>query len=247
MPVYDVHEMDTVEAQYATRRAEWMEKRQTMEAVDQHGRRWTAMYQFQNKPFPAPVSPLKAIGWQPPHPELMPPAQYLEPLRGNRIRIRYAQWRQDVREAWSERAKHGKMAAQAMFGARAGQAWAERDADVMAEIGTMPLHPTFIDAMDAGDLWALGVPKADGTPRETPEWATSYVKTLPSVLKAEAEAELSVRFVTQDVEPVTPARPFTPAAYDEELMTAAPTTPKKAGRPRKVVEPVAADDTLTED
>jgi hypothetical protein len=109
---------------------------------------------------------------------------------------------------------------------------------------------------DASSFYVRGVPILSAftgshseyhTPRDTPEWATSYEKTLPSVLKAEAEAELSVRFVTQDVEPVTPARPFTPATYDDELMTAAPTPPKKAGRPRKVVESVAADDTLTED
>ena len=238
----------SVQEAYAARSAEWMERRATMTWTDQHGRHWDAMTQFKNKPFPCWTGTPRPAGWSAPHPELMPPSEYLSPLRGQRIRVDYARWRESLRDAWKERTAHAKIAAKDMYGERAGDAWDERSPAVMEAVGTFPLHPLFVDALEAGDLWALGIPKGDGSRRDVPDWAKPYVAQLPSVRKAEAAAEMaSAKFVTQDDAPMGRAVAFTPNPdqYDEVAdLTAAPK--RTRGRPKKVA-PVDDDLNPTDD
>lgn len=225
---------DTVEAQYAQQSAKWQTKKQMMVWTDLHGRRWNAMTRFQNRPFPVWVNQPRPADWSPPVPELLPPAEFLVPARGNRIQIAYAKWREQLRAAWRYRKGYQLQAATDLYGRKAGDAIAANDSAVLEAVGSMPLHPLFVDAMEAGDLWALGVPKADGTPRETPAWAEALLPSLKSVQKAEEAAELaamkSAQFFTSDA-PVRASGPFVPTEeYDE--VEVAPV--RKRGRPRKV-------------
>lgn len=242
-------------ARLAQAQGKWREKKQTAEWTDIHGRTWVGMTRMMNDglKMPAWVSSLRPDGWSPPHPELVPPAQYLRPSNTKMLRvlIDYARWREDLRRAWKDAKSFKMRAASDLYGRKAGEALSVNDPDVAEEIGTLPLDPVWVDAMEAGDLWALGIPKPNGQPREVPEWAKPYQAKLASVVKAqiaaERYAEHGLRFVTSD-EPMQAPRPFVPQAYDE-VEDAGAAAPRRRGRPRKVAasEPIEPAVTLADD
>jgi hypothetical protein len=193
-----------------------MERKATWQVTDQHGRAWSALFRLKNKPFPAPVSPYRPVGWMAPLPELLPPQQYFRPVRGNRVLINYEAWRQDLQTAFQERTAAGKQAAREMFGSKAGDAWKQRDPEVIAEVGSLPLNPTFVDAMEAGEKWVLGIPRNDGSLRPVPAWAEPLIKDLKSYQKAEAaKARRSSFTLVEDDDVEVPEGEFVPRRYRE--------------------------------
>ena len=240
---------DTIEAQFATQRSKWMQKKQTMRWTDLHGRHYSAMTRFQNNPFPVWVNNPSPDGWKPPAPELFPPAQFMVPVRGNRIQIAYAKWRESLRVAYRERKDYRIKAATDLYGRKAGDALNADDQAVWDEVGTMPLNPLFVDAMEAGDLWALGIPRADGTPREVPEWAAPLMARLKSTQKAEDAAEAKVTksmFITSDA-PVLASRPFVPSATYDEVDTAPARKRSHKRAPVAIMDEPEAEAVETED
>lgn len=144
---------------------------------DQHGRWWSTQL---DQATLHPATPLTPDGWAAPFAMLYPPAKYLTVPKGafGQLRVDYERWLIDAADADKEYRQWLLQVARTQFGAAALQKIQEGDADLRRLAGPPPASIEFIKAMKAGNKWALGIPRFDGSAYPMPPWAAAIVDTL---------------------------------------------------------------------
>lgn len=195
---------------------EQAEKLMTWTIVDQHGRKWAASvnkYGYRAKPRPdgrgaikeplmAFVSPPTPLGWKPPYPELIPPAEVMrqEPSNPQGMTIDYEAWHGMAVDAATEYANGLRILAQERYPSNPGEAIENPPADLKKLAGRRPVHPDFVLAMMNNNRWALGLPSLKtGALYDTPAWTSEILDTIGSLWapKRNPEVEAS-RFADED-------------------------------------------------
>lgn len=146
------------------------ERRQSSLWTDQHGREWHCEIDISSQ---RPVSiPTPTGGFKPP---IATPEKYLKPHPKSfgRFVIDYAQWKMDLMERESERTRTLIGLAEAMFGEKAPSALEAPPPSLLNKVGAGPLPIEFVMAMEAGNKWALGLRRTDGTLYPQPSWVTA--------------------------------------------------------------------------
>lgn len=136
--------------------------------TDQHGRRWAGMV---DKETQAPMT-LRPFGWSAPLPTMVPPQQYHSyDVQSRTFTIDYKGWLDEYAEAEREFKAFQMQVAKHHFGAAALEKIKADDADLKRLAGAPPQGIQYIKAMAAGNKWALGLQRPDGTPYPRPAWA----------------------------------------------------------------------------
>jgi hypothetical protein len=175
---------------------------------DQHGRQWAGMTDKESQ---APIS-LRPFGWTPPLPAMTPPAKYhTYHVASRSFTIEYKGWLDEYAEAQREYQTWEMQVARHHFGAAALEKIKAGDAELRRLAGEPPQDVQFIKAMAAGNKWALGLTRPDGTAYPRPSWADDAFHSwqIESVTRADEESlgDASL-FWDVDDEPVTAdARP----------------------------------------
>lgn len=207
---------------------------------DQHGRRWSGNASRETG---VPEGTVTPHGWRAPFAMLYPPAKYLTyALDGDMglVTVDYDRWLIDTADAWSDYQNWLMQVAQKHFGAAAIQKIEEQDANLVALAGPSPMHIEFVRAMKAGNKWALGIPRSDGTPYPMPPWAAKYERTLMTREAFDgADIGLTVNAADYpDVEDETALARYDALTEYEDLEDAVdpiPTPKRGPGRPRKTL------------
>jgi len=147
---------------------------------DQHDRPWATQI---NKETMHPCIAMTPAGWRSPLAALTPAQKYLTVPQHEfgKVFVDYDQWIIDWSDAAREYQNHLLQVARKEFGAAAMQRIEERDPKLRLLAGPGPAAVDFVRAMKAGNKWALGIPRADGTPYPMPAWAASIVDTLKPI------------------------------------------------------------------
>jgi hypothetical protein len=114
------------------------------------------------------------------------PRKYMkkgDPTNVFRMVINFAQWKADWRERMTEWSARLTELAQSMYPNDFGMHLANPTPDLLRMAGPMPIPLEFIEAMEVGNKWALGIPKADGTFYPRPKWATDELWAKYQLLK----------------------------------------------------------------
>jgi hypothetical protein len=175
---------------------------------DQHGRQWAGMTDKESQ---SPIS-LRPWGWSPPLRSMTPPAKYhtYDPASRSFV-IEYKAWLDEYAEAAREYDAWILQVARHHFGAAALEKIKARDADLMRLAGSPPQDVQFIKAMAAGNKWALGLTKPDGSPYPRPSWADDALHSwqIETVSRDAGETlgDLSQFWDVEDEASDAPARP----------------------------------------
>lgn len=155
----------------------WHEKVRPAIYRDQHGREYGTK---QDKETGDPAAPLTPTTWRAPFPTLYPPAKYLTfpQDRPGSVVIDYDRWIIDTNDAETEYRNWVLQVARQQFGAAALQRIQENDADLRRLAGPPPASVEVIKAMKAGNKWALGISRPDGSRYPMPPWAVELANTL---------------------------------------------------------------------
>jgi len=138
---------------------------------DQHGRQWAFSVHDKSG---HPQGMLTPDGWSAPIPQLTPPQSYLVPAPGKfsgRIIIDYPRWLADYADAGRQYAQWIVEVAKKNYPADAAHQIEQRNPFLMALAGAPPQSVQLVKAMAAGNAWALGLLKPNGTRYAQPEWA----------------------------------------------------------------------------
>ena len=144
---------------------------------DQHGRPYSTAV---DKETGDPAAPLTPAGWKAPFPALYPAAQYQTFPReqmGLRV-IDDDRWIVDVADGWKQYREELLFWARKEFGGAAIRAVDEGHPKLRELAGPPPASVEFVKAMKAGNKWALGLLRPDGTRYPMPPWAADIVDTL---------------------------------------------------------------------
>lgn len=155
----------------------WADKVRTAFYYDQHGREYSTQMDILTGD---PAAPLTPTTWKAPFPTLYPPAKY-QTFPRNRpgyVHIDYDRWIIDGHDAETEYRTWVLQVARQQFGAAALQRIKENDADLRKLAGPPPASVEVIKAMKAGNKWALGLLRPDGTRYPMPPWAAELADTL---------------------------------------------------------------------
>lgn len=155
----------------------WADKVRTAMYYDQHGREYSTQMDILTGD---PAAPLTPTTWKAPFPSLYPPPKY-QTFPRNRpgyVVIDYDRWIIDGAEAETEYRTWVLQVAKQQFGAAALQKIQENDADLRRLAGPPPASVEVIRAMKAGNKWALGLPRPDGSRYPMPPWAQPLWETL---------------------------------------------------------------------
>lgn len=179
--------------------------RSHMAHTDQHGREWDCTIDNRKESKFAPVTP-PIPKFSAPFPGLVPPQHLVRPIIGKpgRLVIDYDAWLEDVRrarKAYTEQLRD--YAHQRYQGQMVAVALENPPPDLLAMIGQPPPPLDFIRAMRAGNKWALGIRRADGTPYPMPPWAEPLLSWLVPVKEATTVEEDAAEFpdVEDDTDP----------------------------------------------
>lgn len=155
----------------------WADKVRPAKLYDPHGREWATKI---DKETGHPAAPVTPTTWKAPYPTLYPPAKYqvFTDDRPGYMGIDYDRWIIDTSEAETEYRTWVLQVAKQQFGAAAMQKIKENDADLQRLAGPPPASVEVIKAMKAGNKWALGILRPDGTRYPMPPWAEALASTL---------------------------------------------------------------------
>ena len=147
---------------------------------DQHGRRWGTQVESETM---EPCVAMTPFGWSAPLPAMVPPQKYLitSGTEFGVIVIDYDRWIIDLSDAEREYRDHLLQTARQHFGAAAMRAIDERDPKLKQLAGPPPAATTYLKAMKAGNKWALGILKPDGTRYPMPPWAVDELDSLRAI------------------------------------------------------------------
>lgn len=185
MSTAKVNFMPTREFADRVRGAEW---------DDQHGRVWGGLL---DKEQGHPAGLLQPVGFTPPYP-IPPTVIEPHPKRQGQVVINYPKWKAEMRR--SHRAYQERLTeiAKKLYPNSAGEAMRNPDPMLRAEAGVRPFPVEFIEAQEAGNKWALGIRKPDGTRYAKPGWADTIVAALD---------DLYISRWSADEDPNTPVDP----------------------------------------
>lgn len=144
---------------------------------DQHGRPWSTAV---DKETGDPAAPLTPAGWKAPFPALFPPAHVMTfpPDAMGLMVIDYDRWIVSCSEAWRAYQDELMFWARKEFGGAAIQAVDKAHPKLREMAGPPPASVEFLKAMKAGNKWALGLLRPDGSRYPMPPWAAELVDTL---------------------------------------------------------------------
>lgn len=164
-------------------REQW-QRRRSMVKQDQWGRRWHCEVDMFDPGLTFCGVPTLDGRYKPPPVDI--PSKYFkrqdpdEPLT---LKIDVRQWRRDTMAAiaqWNSRL--GELA-RLMYPNDFGQVLANPTSELLRQAGPMPIPVEFIEAIEAGNKWVLGIPRADGTAYPRPPWATDELMERYQVLR----------------------------------------------------------------
>lgn len=155
----------------------WADRVRPMVYRDQHGRRYGTKV---DKDTGDPAAPLTPMDFRAPFPALYPPAKYMTfpPDEAGLLLIDYDRWLVDVSDAWRGYEQELLFWARKEFAGGAMRAIEEGNPRLRELAGPPPASVEFVKAMKAGNKWALGIAKPDGTRYAMPPWAEDLVDTL---------------------------------------------------------------------
>lgn len=199
--------------------------------TDQHGRRWAGMV---DKETQAPLT-LRPFGWAPPLPTMVPPQQYhAYDVQSRTFTINYRGWLEEYADAEQEFKAFEMQVAKHHFGAAALEKIKAGDADLKRLAGSPPQNGQYIRAMAAGNKWALGLTRPDGTPYPRPSWAEDAWETWQVRYALRDEAVLSFddaeAFPDVEDEPVGVGASRPDWLGDDVFADDEPATPTRRGR-----------------
>lgn len=151
---------------------------------DQHGRTWEMEVDPRTMSWTAPPI-LKDC--RPP----IPGAQhylehvvneYKEPVMGQ-CYVNYPRWRKDILQRLLEWEDGLREVAKKMYPNSFGDALRDPPRDLLVEVGPGPIPVEFIEAMEAGNSWALGKTQPNGQPFPRPRWVTESMLDRASALR----------------------------------------------------------------
>lgn len=153
-----------------------IEQQDTMRAMrfrDQHNRPYSTVV---SKETMVPCTSLTPVGWDAPLPMMVPPTKYFtfDPNETGRTVIDYDRWIRDLGAAERDYRDWVLQVAKQQFGGAALQKIESRDRGLQALCGPAPQSVEYVKAMKAGNKWALGIARPDGTPYPRPQWADEY-------------------------------------------------------------------------
>ena len=155
----------------------WADKVRTGIFRDQHGRPYSTQV---DKETGDPAAPLTPTNWRAPFPALYPAPKYQTFPRDSMgmMVIDYDRWLIDVSDAWKEYSQELQFWARKEYGGAAMRALEEGNPRLRELAGPPPASVEFVRAMRAGNKWALGILKPDGSRYPMPPWAADIVDTL---------------------------------------------------------------------
>lgn len=195
-----------------------------MYVTDQHGREWEGHFDLRTLAW---VSALHLVSANPP---VDIPPKYLEPIRGqngrnvsSKIVVNERRWLKDTVERLGEWRDALLVNAKRMYPNNFGEMLQNPSRDLLVETGPGPIDPRFIEAMIAGNKWALGL-----TDRRPP-WVTD------EMLEGAAALKRSFGWRSQLTHDGTIDPSLYPDADDEDVEALDDLAPVKRGpgRPRK--------------
>lgn len=145
---------------------------------DQHGRKWSTQI---DKDTGVPTVPLTPTDWRAPFPALFAPAHVMTFPTGELglMVIDYDRWITSNVDAWRAYQDERLFWARKEYGAAAMQVLEDGGSPKLRELaGPPPASTEFLKAMKAGNKWALGIRRDDGTAYPVPAWAQPYLETL---------------------------------------------------------------------
>lgn len=151
---------------------EQADRRRSIKRKDDFGRIWHCVIDIHDDRMGHCGPPTLAGKYRPP---IDIPLKYLKKLDPDdqfRQVIDFARWKADWRDrmvTWKARLVE---LAQIMYPNDFGEKVESPTPDLLREVGPMPIPLEFIEAMEVGNKWALGIPKPDGTYYKRPSWAT---------------------------------------------------------------------------
>ncbi len=140
---------------------------------DQHNRAWTTVVSVKTL---EPCTVMTPQGWMAPLPMMVPPTKYFTFSPGDvgQTVINYDHWITDIANAEREYGVWVLQIAKKEFGSAALQKIESKDHGLRMLCGPPPQSSEFVKAMKAGNKWALGIPRGDGTTYPRPAWAEPH-------------------------------------------------------------------------
>jgi hypothetical protein len=150
---------------------------------DQHGRKWEveidpAGMSWTAPPFLKSDRPIPGAQHYLEHVK----NEYGEPTMG-KLYVNYPKWRRDLQQRLGEWEDSLRETAKKMFPNSFGEVLRDPPRDLLVEVGPGPLPVEFVEAMEAGNSWALGRRKADGTFHPRPKWVTESMLDRATALR----------------------------------------------------------------
>lgn len=114
------------------------------------------------------------------------PPHYVVAIPGEvgRLRVETGRWKQELRERRREHRLTLQEQARAMYPNNYGDMLANPPRALLEAVGPGPLPVEFIEAMEAGNQWVLGLRRADGRPYRRPPWATALWDSVVALKRA---------------------------------------------------------------
>lgn len=194
-----------------------------MLVTDQHGREWEGHFDLRTLTW---ISALHLTQADPP---VDIPPKYVEPVRGQngrnvagRVQINYKAWLRDLGDRVSEWNDALLTTAKRMYPNNYGEMVQKPTRELLVEAGPGPIDPRFVEAMIAGNKWALGLTT------KQPPWVTD------EMLEGAAAIKRKFGWKTQ----VTYDGTIDPSLYpdaedDDEPLDDLAVVKRGPGRPRK--------------
>lgn len=142
---------------------------------DQHGREFSTQL---SRDSGHPTTMLTPVGWKAPLPTMVPPQKYFTFGNGARLgrtKIDYERWITDIANAGREFDSWLRETAKNEWGSAAARMIATNDPQLYTLAGTPPQSVELVKAMAAGNKWALGIKRPDGTAYPMPPWAEPLI------------------------------------------------------------------------
>jgi hypothetical protein len=162
---------------------EQADRRRSIKRKDDYGRVWHCVIDVHDDRMGHCGPPTLDGKYLPPIDIPLKYLKKLDPEDQFRQVIDIARWKADWRDrmvTWKARLVE---LAQIMYPNDFGEKVENPTADLLREAGPMPIPLEFIEAIEVGNKWALGIPKADGTYYKRPSWASDELWARYQLLK----------------------------------------------------------------
>lgn len=158
-------------------------RRKSVQKIDDYGRIWHCEVDLFDEQFSHCGIPTLDGKYRPP---IDIPVKYMkkhDPKQPFRFVLNIALWKRDWAARMVEWRARLAEAAQQMYPNNYGAMLTDPSPELLREVGSMPIPLEFIEAIEVGNKWALGIPRSDGTYYPRPKWATDDLMARYALLK----------------------------------------------------------------